>query len=491
MHVIEGVLGAEDLEWILALVRRSQFSGGAASAHGAAQQVKANQQLECSRADHEQLVQRVFGVLHRNAKFSRIALPLEISVPMVNRYVEGMTYGPHYDHPFMPTPDGPRIRGDLSATLFVSDPQDYDGGELCFARVGGEQRVKLKAGDLFLYPSSTLHHVAPVTRGERLAVVFWVQSMIRDHEKRCMVADLDSLVGRLAERMPGSAEVRDLAGVVGNLTRMWAELAIALAIALGAAVAHPELSRGQLAPATARAEQLDSPSRVAEVRDDGVAVERARGPALVVAVRDAPDRTARGPRRLDVVQRVADDQRVVGPCSKAIARVKKWEWIRLPPRDGVAADDAVEEAREARAREEILREPAGLVGDAAEGEPEPAHPLEAFDDPFERAGASAGLGCVAALKDRQGPREERWLGDAVERTGQRPVDEHGDALADVGRDRRGIARGRAELAEHAVRGGGEIGRGVEQRAVEIEENRADRHPAAPASAARIAAIVAL
>jgi len=399
MHVIEGVLGAEDLEWIRALVRRSQFSGGSASAHGAAQQVKANQQLECSRADHEQLVQRVFGSLYRNAKFSRIALPLEISVPMINRYVEGMTYGPHYDHPFMPTPDGPRIRGDLSATLFVSDAQDYDGGELCFARVGGEQRVKLKAGDLFLYPSSTLHHVAPVTRGERLAVVFWVQSMIRDHEKRCMVADLDSLVGRLAERMPGSAEVRDLAGVVGNLTRMWAELAIALGIALGAAVAHSEISPRKL-PQAARAEPLDSPSRVAEVRDDRVAVERARRPALVVAVRDAPDRTARGPRRLDVVQRVADDKRVGGPCSQAIARVENWEWIRLLPRDGVAADDAVEEAREVRAREEILREAAGLVGDAAEGEPQPAHPLEAFDYPFKRAGASAGLGGVAALKDR-------------------------------------------------------------------------------------------
>jgi len=400
MHVIEGVLGAEDLEWIRALVRCSQFSGGVASAHGAAKQVKANQQLDCARADHEQLVQRVFGALQRNAKFSRIALPLEISVPMVNRYGQGMTYGPHYDHPFMPTPDGPRLRGDLSATLFISDAHEYDGGELCFARVGGEQQVKLKAGDLFLYPSSTLHHVAPVTRGERLAVVFWVQSMIRDHEKRCMVADLDSLVGRLAERMPGSAEVRDLAGVVGNLTRMWAELAVALAIALGAAVAHSEMSPPSLAPIVASAQPLDSPSRVAEVRDDGVAVEQAHRPALVVAVRDAPDRTARGPRRLDVVQRVADDKRVGGPCSKAIARVENWEWIRLPPRDGVAADDAVEEPREVRAREEIVREPARLVGDAAESEPEPVHPLEAFDYPFEGARAGAGLGGVAALKDR-------------------------------------------------------------------------------------------
>lgn len=224
MHMIEAVLDARELEWIRALIGRSRFSGGVASAHGAAKQVKANQQLECEREDHQSLVQLVFGALHRNAKFSRIALPLEISVPMVNRYGAGMTYGAHYDHPFMPTPDGPKIRGDLSATLFVSDPQEYDGGELCFARVGEEQRIKLNAGDLFLYPASTLHSVRPVTRGERHAVVFWVQSMIRDHERRCMVAELDGLVGRLAERLPGSDEVRDLAGMVGNLTRMWAEL---------------------------------------------------------------------------------------------------------------------------------------------------------------------------------------------------------------------------------------------------------------------------
>ena len=224
MHVIEEVLNAEELGWIRALIQRSRFSDGAKSAAGAAQQVKANQQLECGREDHQELVQLVFGALHRNAKFARIALPLELSVPMINRYAVGMTYGAHYDKPFMPTPDGPRIRGDLSATLFLSGPEEYDGGELCFSRVGDSGPIKLKAGDLFLYPANTLHHVTPVTRGERLAVVFWVQSMVRDHEKRCMIAEFDGVVGRLADKLPASDEVRDLAGVVGNLTRMWAEL---------------------------------------------------------------------------------------------------------------------------------------------------------------------------------------------------------------------------------------------------------------------------
>jgi PKHD-type hydroxylase len=249
MHAIDQVLTAAELEAIRALVARSRFADGAASAHGAAKNVKANQQLECSLEDHKRLVETVFGALHRSREFSRTALPVELSVPMVNRYGVGMTYGAHYDQPFMPTPDGPRIRGDLSATLFVSDPADYDGGELCFTRIGAEERIKLKAGDLFLYPASTLHRVAPVTRGERLAVVFWIQSMIRDHEKRSMVVELDGLVGRVAERMPGSTEVRDLAGLVGNLTRMWAELVVALAVIAGAALAPFETAPSGLAAA--------------------------------------------------------------------------------------------------------------------------------------------------------------------------------------------------------------------------------------------------
>ena len=163
MRAIDQILTTAELEAIRTLVRRSRFAEGAASAQGVARQVKANQQLECSREDHQRLVEIVFGALHRHREFSRCTLPLEISVPMVNRYSAGMTYGAHYDTPFMPTPAGPRIRGDLSATLFLSDPADYDGGELCFTRVGAEERIKLKAGDLFLYPASTLHSVAPVT----------------------------------------------------------------------------------------------------------------------------------------------------------------------------------------------------------------------------------------------------------------------------------------------------------------------------------------
>ena len=128
MHVVEEVLNAEELEWIKALIRRSRFRVGVDSAKGAARQVKLNEQLEPLPQEFQQLVKLLFNALHRNSRFSQIASPLELSVPMINRYAEGMSYGPHNDAPFMPTPDGPRIRSDLAATLFLSNPEDYDGG---------------------------------------------------------------------------------------------------------------------------------------------------------------------------------------------------------------------------------------------------------------------------------------------------------------------------------------------------------------------------
>lgn len=399
MHAIDQVLTTSELEAIRALVRRARFSDGAASAHGAARQVKANQQLECSREDHQQLVEIVFGALHRNRDFSRIALPLEISVPMVNRYGVGMTYGAHYDKPFMPTPDGPRIRGDLSATLFLSNPEDYDGGELCFARIGAEERIKLKAGDLFLYPATTLHSVAPVTRGERLAVVFWVQSMIREHEKREMVVELDGLVGRVAERMPGSTEVRDLAGIVGNLTRLWAELVVALAVILGAAVAHSAMAPSR--PAVVAGPALEPPRGVDEVAHDRVAVERVDRPPLVVAIRNAPHAAAGSPRGKDVVQGVPDQQGLARPCAKKAVRMYYGQGVGLLPRESVPAYNASKEARETLAVEQFLREAARLVRDAPEAEPKPSNANEPVDDAGVRPGAAAGLLGVPALEPRE------------------------------------------------------------------------------------------
>jgi PKHD-type hydroxylase len=379
MHVIQQVLTAAEIRAIRDLVGRACFADGAASAQGAARQVKANQQLECSREDHQRLVEIVFGALHRHRDFSRTALPLEISVPMLNRYGVGMTYGAHYDMPFMPTPDGPRIRGDLSATLFLSDPADYDGGELCFARVGAEEQIKLSAGDLFLYPASTLHSVAPVTRGERLAVVFWIQSMIRDHDKREMVVALDGLVARVADRMPGSTEVRDLAGIVGNLTRMWVELVLAASVILGAAVAHSAI--GPPPPLVAASVPAREPQRgLGEVADDRVAVERVDRPPLVVTVRHAPHRASGSARGKNVVQGVADQHDLLRVCAKQRARMYYGQGVGFLPLESIPAHDAAEELREPSAVEEFLREAARLVRDAAEAEAERMHADEPVDD---------------------------------------------------------------------------------------------------------------
>lgn len=223
MYVIQGVLGKDEIAWVRDLIRRSTYVDGATSAAGAALKVKSNQQLKPSAHDERQLAELVMGALRRNPRFGRYALPLEICSPMINRYAEGMTYGGHYDAPFMPTINGNKIRADLSSTLFLSDPADYDGGELTFTIGDRTERVKLNPGDLFLYPASTLHSVSPVTRGERLCIVFWIQSSIRDHEKRRIVADLDGVVAKLAETRPGSEELRDASGVVTNLLRMWAD----------------------------------------------------------------------------------------------------------------------------------------------------------------------------------------------------------------------------------------------------------------------------
>ena len=222
-HVIRNVLDAGELARVRELIKRSRFVGGSESASGTAERVKANEQLQNTPEDARMLGELVFQALGRHREFHRRALPLEVSVPMINRYGPGMSYGPHYDRAFMMGANNRQIRADLSATLFVAPPEDYDGGELSIVQEGCDGSVKLEAGSLFLYPACMLHSVSAVTRGVRLAIIFWVQSMIRDHEQRSLVSNLDQVVGSLAERMPGSIEVRELSGVVNSLTRMWGE----------------------------------------------------------------------------------------------------------------------------------------------------------------------------------------------------------------------------------------------------------------------------
>jgi len=187
--------------------------------------VKLNQQIEerSEAAARGQAI--VLGALERRPLFISAALPNVVYPPLFNRYGEGMRFGAHVDGGVRIDPrTGRKLRTDISATLFLSEPEDYDGGELEVSDTYGLHSVKLKAGDLALYPATSLHQVTPITRGERLACFFWVQSLIRDDGQRTLLFDLDTAIQRLtATGADGEARLT-LAGCYHNLLRQWAEV---------------------------------------------------------------------------------------------------------------------------------------------------------------------------------------------------------------------------------------------------------------------------
>ena len=152
------------------------------------------------------------------------ALPSIVYPPLFNKYEAGMNFGAHVDNSMRPIPGAAkRIRTDVSATLFISAPEDYDGGELIVQDTYGTHNAKLPAGDLILYPSTSLHRVAPVTRGSRVASFFWVQSMVKDDAERQMLFDLDRSILEMAQSAPDSATVLRLTALYHNLVRKWGE----------------------------------------------------------------------------------------------------------------------------------------------------------------------------------------------------------------------------------------------------------------------------
>jgi PKHD-type hydroxylase len=218
---IEAVFNREELSLVRAMIARNRLEDGAASALGMARAVKANRQFALADADARALTQLTFAALKRNSVFRRFALPSDVSVPMVNHYGEGMHYGPHYDSSLMTSPEGNDIRTDFSATVFVSGPDEYEGGHLSFDFNGVRQRFKYAAGDMLLYPAGLLHEVEPVTRGVRHAVVFWVQSKIAQDDCRSLLFRMDEAIGSLAQQHPRAPEVLELLGVFHSLSRMW------------------------------------------------------------------------------------------------------------------------------------------------------------------------------------------------------------------------------------------------------------------------------
>lgn len=218
------VLDAEQVRRMRARLDAAHWiDGNATSGHQSAK-AKANEQLPEDSAEARELGDAVLAALARNPLFFSAALPKQVFPPLFNRYGEGMTFGAHVDTAIRThAPTRTRIRADLSATLFLSAPEDYDGGELTVEDSYGTHAAKLPAGDLVLYPATSLHRVTPVTRGTRVASFFWIHSMVREDSQRTLLFDLDMAIIRLTADTPGHPSLVSLVGTYHNLLRMWAE----------------------------------------------------------------------------------------------------------------------------------------------------------------------------------------------------------------------------------------------------------------------------
>jgi PKHD-type hydroxylase len=219
-------LSAADLAEVRRVIERAEWVDGNVTSGAQAALAKRNRQLPEDSAAAEKAGEVVLDALGRNSLFVAAALPKKVWPPMFNRYAGGEQFAVHVDNAVRVKRGGAeQLRSDLSATLFLTDPEAYEGGELTIEDTYGAHTVKLAAGDLILYPSSSLHHVTPVTSGERVASFFWIQSMIRDDTQRRVLFDLDVAVQRLASEVgQGHPSLVALTGTYHNLLRMWAEV---------------------------------------------------------------------------------------------------------------------------------------------------------------------------------------------------------------------------------------------------------------------------
>jgi PKHD-type hydroxylase len=172
----------------------------------------------------KEIGQKILQRLQQNGLFMSAALPHSVFPPLFNRYEGGEHFGNHVDNAIRFTPQGGRIRTDLSATLFFSEPDDYDGGELLVDDTYGSHKVKLSAGSMIIYPSTSLHRVTPVTRGARVSSFFWIQSMVKDDGKRTLLFDLDMSIQRLRKEVGDNEAIVTQTGIYHNLLRRWAEV---------------------------------------------------------------------------------------------------------------------------------------------------------------------------------------------------------------------------------------------------------------------------
>ena len=221
---LEGVLTPDDVREARRLLAGAAWEDGRATAGAQAVTVKNNQQLAQDGEPARALRALVLQGLERHATFFSAALPRNVFPPMFNRYAGAAnSYGNHVDAAIRYAPAG-RVRTDLSCTLFLCDPDEYEGGDLVVESAAGERRVKLPAGDMVLYPSTSVHRVEPVTRGARVASFFWVQSMVRSEEQRRLLFEMDRALMHLRSTVGEmDAGVVALTGTYHNLLRLWAE----------------------------------------------------------------------------------------------------------------------------------------------------------------------------------------------------------------------------------------------------------------------------
>ncbi|HEU4713519.1 MAG TPA: Fe2+-dependent dioxygenase [Pyrinomonadaceae bacterium] len=218
------VLTAEQVSNCRKILESAEWVDGRITAGHQSARAKNNLQLREGLDEAKQLGDVIIGALENNPLFMAAALPLKVFPPLFNRYQDGQSFGNHVDNAIRQVPGTPhRVRTDLSATLFFSNPDEYEGGELVVEDTYGVHSVKLPAGHLILYPASSVHHVRPVTRGVRLASFFWIQSMVRDDGERTLLFDLDIAIQRLVGDVPDHRSVVELTSLYHNLLRRWAD----------------------------------------------------------------------------------------------------------------------------------------------------------------------------------------------------------------------------------------------------------------------------
>jgi len=222
---IPDVLTAEQVLRARQILDQADWVDGRVTAGHQSSRTKDNMQLPEGSPAAQELGAMLLTALESNALFISAALPSRVFPPLFNRYQGGQSFGTHVDNAIRQVTGTPhRIRTDLSATLFLAAPDEYDGGELVVEDTYGTQQVKLPVGHMVLYPATSLHHVRPVTRGARLASFFWIQSMIRDDGERTILFDLDVAIQRINGESAGHPSAVELTGIYHNLLRRWAEV---------------------------------------------------------------------------------------------------------------------------------------------------------------------------------------------------------------------------------------------------------------------------